>query len=92
MLYKRQPGVLRYGGNTLVTAGEVLRLGRNAIHPVSGEGEGESHAIHVYEGPLKQVSRSLLDWTTGEDVEFTMENLHAMARRKTEMVEFQRSQ
>lgn len=38
--------------------------------------------------PLTRIELSLFDWTTGEEVEFTMENFHAMARRKEEMDEF----
>ncbi len=87
VLYKREPGKLRHGGNRLVRAGDVVRLGPDAIHAITADDE-QSLAIHVYEGPLTQVQRSLFEWTTGEEVEFTMENFHAMARRKVDMTEF----
>jgi predicted metal-dependent enzyme (double-stranded beta helix superfamily) len=88
VLYKRVPGKLRHGGNSLITAGDVVRLGPDAIHAITADGDAQSHAIHVYEGPLTQVQRSLFDWTTGEEVEFSMENFHTMARCKVEMKEF----
>ncbi|MEO9819479.1 MAG: hypothetical protein ABJZ83_07705 [Yoonia sp.] len=87
VLYKREPGKLRHGGNSLVKAGDVVRLGPDAIHAITAD-DKQSIAIHVYEGPLTRIKRSLFDWTTGEEVEFTMENFHAMARRKANMVEF----
>ena len=88
VLYKREAEGLRHGGNKPVSAGELVSLGADAIHAVSAEGAEQSHAIHVYEGPLTKVERSLFDWTTGDKVEFTMANFHAMARRKTDMPEF----
>lgn len=87
VLYKREPGKLRHRGNSLVKAGDVVRLGPEAIHAITAEDE-QSIAIHVYEGPLTQIKRSLFDWTTGEEVEFTIENFHAMARHKANMAEF----
>lgn len=88
VLYKREPGKLRHGGNSLVKAGSVVRLGPEAIHAITADGNAQSHAIHVYEGPLTKIERSLFDWTTGERVAFSMENFHAMARRKASMAEF----
>lgn len=88
VLYKREPGKLRHGGNSLVRAGNVVHLGPDAIHAITADGSVQSHAIHVYEGPLTQVERSLFDWTTGEKVAFSMENFHAMSRRKSDMAEF----
>ena len=65
-----------------------MHLSHVAVHAVTADGDGQSHAIHVYEGPLTQIQRSLFDWVTGEEVEFTMENFHAMARNKADMDEF----
>ena len=65
-----------------------MRLGPDAIHAITSDGDEQSIAIHVYEGPLTQVERSLFDWTTGAEVDFTMENFQAMARRKEDMAEF----
>ncbi len=88
VLYKKEPGKLRHGGNRIVKAGEVVRLGPEAIHAITADGKEQSCAIHVYEGPLTQVERALFDWTTGDEIEFTMENFHSMARRKADMAEF----
>jgi len=89
VLYKREPGRLKHGGNKLVSAGEVVSLGPDAIHAITADGSGQSHAIHIYEGPLTEVKRSLFDWNSGEEVDFTMENFHAMRRLKSNMEEFQ---
>lgn len=88
VLYEPEAGVLRHGGNTAVTAGQVVRLGKDAVHAITAEGAGQSHAIHVYEGPRTKVKRRLFDWDTGAEVEFTMENFHGLARRKADMAEF----
>ena len=98
VFYKREPGRLCHCGNSLVGAGDVVQLDHDAVHAVTADGDGQSHAgqshvaqshaIHVYEGPLTQIQRSLFDWVTGEAVEFTMENFHAMARNKADMDEF----
>ncbi|MBE1281818.1 MAG: hypothetical protein GJ676_00760 [Rhodobacteraceae bacterium] len=87
VLYKKEPGRLRHGGNKHVAAGDVVSLGPDAIHAITGEGDIQSHAIHIYEGPLTRVERHLFDWTTGAEVEFSMENFHAMARNRAEMKE-----
>lgn len=89
VLYKREPGVMRHGGNKAVHAGDVISLGKDAIHAITSDGAGQSHAIHIYEGPLTAVERSLFDWKTGEAIAFTMENFHAMRRAKADMAEFQ---
>ncbi|WP_424988477.1 hypothetical protein [Microbulbifer sp. S227A] len=88
VLYRREPGKLRHGGNHLVRAGDVARLGPQAIHAITADGDAPSIAIHVYEGPLTRIKRALFDWTSGEKIEFSMENFHAMARRKQDMEEF----
>ena len=88
VLYKREQSALRHGGNLEVRAGEVITLGPEAIHAVTAEGESQSHAIHIYEGPLTKVKRALFNWTSGAAVDFTMENFHAMKRQKSDMAEF----
>lgn len=88
VLYKRESGRLKHGGNKVISAGEVASLGPDAIHAISAEGLGQSHAIHVYEGPLTAVKRSLFDWNSGAEVDFTIENFHAMQRVKSDMEEF----
>ena len=88
VLYHRDPDRLRHVKNCVVAAGEVVSLGPDAIHAVTAEGEEQSHAIHIYEGPLTKVKRSLFDWASGGQIEFTMENFHANMRKKSEMEEF----
>ena len=88
VFYKRKPGKLHHSGNSPVRSGDVVHLGHDAVHAVTADGDDQSHAIHVYEGELTQIQRSLFDWVTDEEVEFTMENFHAMARNKADMVEF----
>ncbi len=88
VLYKQEQDRLRHGGNRRVSAGDVTRLGPDAIHAITAEGQGQSHAIHIYEGPLTQVERSLFDWTSGTEIAFTIENFHAMKRKKSDMAEF----
>lgn len=89
VLYKREPARLKHGGNKLISAGEVASLGPDAIHAITADGNGQSHAIHIYEGSLTAVKRSLFDWVSGEEIHFTMENFHAMRRLKSDMEEFQ---
>ena len=88
VFYKREPEKLQHTGNSLVRTGDVVHLSHDAVHAVTADEDGQSHAIHVYEGPLTQIQRSLFDWVTGEEVEFTMENFHSMARNKVDMDEF----
>ena len=87
VLYKRAAGRLIHGGTKPVNAGDPITLGPKAIHAICGEGEVQSHAIHIYAGPLMLAERSLFDWETGAEVDFTMENFHALTRRRSEMVE-----
>lgn len=88
VLYKRDHGRLVHGGNSFVSEGQVSHLGPAAIHAITGDGDVQSHEIHVYEGPISKIERSLFDWETGDKVEFTLENFHAMARQKSDMSEF----
>ena len=88
VLYKREPDVLRHGGNKHVNAGDVISLGPEAIHAITADGDVQSHAIHIYEGALTKVERSLFDWETGEALDFTMENFYALARNKADTAEF----
>ena len=88
VLYKREPGVLRHGGNKLVNAGDVISLGPDAIHAITADGDVQSHTIHIYEGALTKIERSLFNWETGEALDFSMENFYALARKKADMTEF----
>ena len=47
VLYHREPGRLRHAKNRVVTVGEVATLGADAAHAVTGEGDGQSLAIHT---------------------------------------------
>jgi len=89
VLYHRDEDRLRHAKNRVVAEGEVVSLGPEAIHAVTAEGNGQSHAIHIYEGPLTEVKRSLFDWTNGGEIEFTMENFQAMMRKRSELEELQ---
>ena len=92
VMYTREPGSLQHSGNLLIAAGEVVELEPDIIHAVTGHttdgGTSQSRAIHVYHGPLTKVQRNLFDWHSGDAVDFTMENFHAMRRNKTDMPEF----
>jgi len=85
LLFAREDGALAYRGSKVVGPGEVLSLGPQAIHAVIAEGEAPSLALHVYMGPLMQLTRGLFDWETGEEVDFTLENFEAMKRPAAEV-------
>ncbi|MGB0504882.1 MAG: hypothetical protein ACPGGK_01690 [Pikeienuella sp.] len=85
VLYHREEDKLRHAKNRVVKTGELLSLGPDAVHAVTADGEGQSHAIHIYQGPLTNVTRSLFDWNSGGKVDFTMENFHAMLRNRSEV-------
>lgn len=85
LLYRRDKDRLQHAGTRAVEAGETLRLGTDAVHAVTADGEIQSHAIHIYEGPLMQIDRALFDWTSGHEVAFTMENFHAMQKTRAEL-------
>ncbi|MDU8929409.1 hypothetical protein RXV86_18605 [Alisedimentitalea sp. MJ-SS2] len=88
VLYHRDSNRLRHAANKTVPAGEIISLGADAVHAITAEGPGHSHAIHIYQGPLTRIERSLFDWTSGREIAFTIENFHALQRRKSEMEEF----
>lgn len=64
-----------------IGVGEVLSIGSEGIHSVSAVGDGPSHALHIYLGPLSRVERSLFRWETGEPIPFTEESLVSLTRR-----------
>ena len=84
ILYRREAGTLKHIKTKTVTPGEVFSLGTDGIHAVTADGVEPSYALHIYEGPLMQVERSLFDWESGEKIEFTMENFYAMQRSAAE--------
>jgi len=85
-LYRREGDVLTHVKTRTVGPGEVFSMGGDGIHAVTAEGDSPSHALHIYTGPLMQVTRSLFDWDSGAEVDFTMENFHAMKKSTTELV------
>ncbi|WP_282607779.1 hypothetical protein [Pelagibius sp. Alg239-R121] len=89
ILYHRDADRLRHAKNRVVLEGEVVSLGPDAVHAVTAEGDMPSYAIHIYEGATTQVTRSLFDWTSGGEIEFTMANFHAMLRKPTDVEELQ---
>ena len=80
ILYKRTEEGLSEAGCVTVHAGEVITLGKAAIHAVTTMDVNPSDAIHVYLGPLMQLERDLFDWESGKAVAFTLENFNAMKR------------
>jgi predicted metal-dependent enzyme (double-stranded beta helix superfamily) len=88
VLYKREKNQLKFGGNKHISACEVASLGTEAIHAITADGLEQSHAIHIYEGALTAVQRSLFAWDNGTEIEFTEENFQAMKRPKSDMSEF----
>lgn len=87
VMYHREPDGLQFGGATAVPAGSLVSLGADAVHAVTANGTGQSHAIHIYEGPLTEVKRSLFNWEDGGAVDFTVDNFHAMMRKRSEVPE-----
>jgi len=79
-LYRRDGTTLNHGTTRIVHPGEVFSMGGDGIHAVTADGDNCCHALHVYTGPLMQVKRSLFDWNTGTEIDFTMENFHAMKK------------
>jgi predicted metal-dependent enzyme (double-stranded beta helix superfamily) len=87
LLYQRDAEGLHFGGATPVHAGGLVSLGPDAVHAVTANGDGQSPAIHIYEGPLTDVKRRLFNWTDGSAVDFTMENFHSMLRKRADVPE-----
>lgn len=88
IMFVRERSTLKHIKSVIVNAGEILSIGADALHAVTADGETPSHALHVYLGPLTKVKRDLFDWTTGEAVDFTMENFEAMKRSCKDLPNF----
>lgn len=84
-LYRRDGNVLKHITTKVVQPGDVFSMGGDGIHAVTADGDEYCHALHVYTGPLMQVKRSLFDWDTGAEVDFTMDNFHTMKRPTTDL-------
>ena len=80
ILYRRTEEGLKEAGTVTAHAGEVITLGKAAIHAVTTHDDRPSDAIHVYLGPLMKLERDLFDWDSGKAIEFTLENFDAMKR------------
>jgi len=85
VIYCRERDSLVWENNTSISEGQVVSLEPDIVHAVTAEGDRQSHALHIYEGPLTQVKRSLFDWVSGDKIEFTMDNFHAMQRKRSEL-------
>lgn len=87
VLFNRDETGLSHSRNVNVESGEVVTLDSDIIHAVTADGKTRSHAIHIYEGPLTRVKRSLFSWEKGDPIAFTMNNFHAMMRKRSELTE-----
>jgi len=85
VIYRREKDALAWEKNTLICEGQVMKLEPDVVHAVTAEGDGLSHALHIYEGPLTKIKRSLFDWVSGDKVDFTMDNFYAMQRKRSEL-------
>lgn len=63
-----------------VSAGQVLHIPDDGIHSVSCTSAAPSTAIHVYQGALSQIDRTLFDPATSEAMAFTDENYARLTR------------
>lgn len=86
-LYRREGNTLKHITTKTVMPGEVFSMGGHGIHAVTADGDTHSHALHVYTGPLMQITRSLFDWDTGATVDFTMENFHTMKKSTADLAD-----
>ena len=86
--------LLKTGGDTLeiakakrVSAGEVLSLGPDGVHAVIAAGDVPARGLHIYQGELCAVERSLFDWETGEAFALNEENFAANERSAKDLPE-----
>ena len=85
ILFQRCEDKLQYQATNIVKPGEVLSLDEDCIHAVTAQGDVPSLALHVYMGPLMQLTRGLFDWESGEKIDFTLEHFNAMKRPSSEL-------
>lgn len=67
-------GGIRRSSEVELSAGQVLAIGRSAIHAVGCASEEPCCGIHVYLGSLTTVDRSLFDTAKNAILKFTDEN------------------
>ena len=73
--FERAPdGRLTQTSSMELSAGQVLQIGPQAIHAVSCVSSEPCCGIHVYQGNLTEVQRSIFDMTSGEELTFTEDN------------------
>ena len=68
-----------------VSAGEVLSLGPDGVHAVIAAGDAVSRGIHIYQGELCKIERSLFDWETGDALALNDANYNASERRAKDL-------
>lgn len=88
ILFSLSGGRLHHEATHVVQQGEVLTLGADCIHAVSADVDVPSDALHIYHGPLTRLTRGLFDWTSGAQIDFTMENFEAMKRPASDLPAF----
>ncbi len=79
LFFREEEGRLVHVSDRVVQPGEVLSLGRDAIHGVTAAGDRPCLALHIYLGPLMKVERRLFDWDSGRAVPFTEENFERLS-------------
>lgn len=87
-MFRLEDSGLKHAKSVIVNSCEILSIGADGLHAVTANGDTHSHALHVYLGPLTKVKRDLFDWTTGDAVDFTMENFENMKRSRKDLPTF----
>ncbi|WP_039019911.1 hypothetical protein [Halocynthiibacter namhaensis] len=84
--------LLKTGGDQLeiakakrVSAGEVLSLGPDGVHAVIAADDAIARGIHIYQGELSTIQRSLFDWETGDAFALNEANYDANERTSTDL-------
>ncbi len=78
---KTNDGGLKKKSVIEIKRGEVLQFGPTAIHSVSCANDKDSLAVHVYQGNLSTIDRSLFDTQTGQTMPFSDENYELLANK-----------
>ncbi len=85
LFFKKQDDQLKHIKTKLVKTGEQLSIGKDGIHSVVAAGETSALSFHVYTGPLSNIRRSLFDWESGIEMDFTDENYEKMKKSKNDL-------
>lgn len=78
--YRLRDGRLDPVRRVRVSAGDVFRMGADAVHAISNEGAVRSVGVHVYLGDLFGTPRSIWDPDTHERRPYTEDAYFALAR------------